>query len=260
MSVLITLTEKIVDGLFATLPRVKPSLYRANNGLLIAHRGAHDNNKTIFENTHQAFQRAKDLGCWGIEFDVHTTADGVFVINHDPSLERLWEQNVVISQVNFAELRALVPEIPSLAEVIAQYGDSLHLFIELKVAVQNPQALLNALSFCEPIKHYHFLTLDPSFYEGLESLPGEALLLVAGHNNVQAFCDLSITKPYGGVLGNYLLLTNKKRKKLLQAQQATGVGFVNSKNSLYRELNREVSWLFTNDAQRVSNYLNYLRG
>ncbi|RUR05742.1 glycerophosphodiester phosphodiesterase family protein [Legionella sp. km772] len=256
---LIDFTEKIVDGIFASLPRVRPSAYQANNGLLIAHRGAHDNNKSIFENTHQAFQRAQDLGCWGIEFDVHATADGVFVINHDPDLSRLWQKEVNIEEVNFIELRALVPEIPSLAEVIALYGASLHLFIELKIAVKNPQALLNALSACEPIKHYHLLTLNPDFYEGLDSLPGEALLLVAGHNNVQEFCDLSLRKPYGGVLGNYLLLTNKKRKKLLNAQQATGVGFVNSKNSLYRELNREVSWLFTNEALRVSRYLNHLR-
>ncbi len=259
MSVLLALTEKIVDGFFATVPRIKPSLHHANNGLLIAHRGAHNNNEGIFENTHQAFQRAKEINCWGIEFDIHSTADGVFVVNHDPSLLRLWQKNGVIAELSFAELRALVPEIPSLTEVVAKYSDSLHLFIELKVSVQNPQALLNALSTCEPIKQYHLLTLEPSFYGGLDSLPGEALLLVAGHNNVQEFCDLSITRPYGGVLGNYLLLTNKKQKKLRQAQQATGVGFVNSKNSLYRELNREVSWLFTNEAQRISNYLNYLR-
>lgn len=256
---LIDLTEKIVDGFFASLPRVTPSASQAKQGLLIAHRGAHDNNRSIFENTHQAFMRAKNLGCWGIEFDVHATADGVFVINHDPDLNRLWQKDVTIAQVNFAELRALIPEIPSLAEVIALYGECMHLFLELKMVIENPQALLNALSSREPIKHYHLLTLDPCFYEGLDSLPGEALLLVAGHGNVQEFCDLSLSKPYGGVLGNYLLLTNKKRRKLRLAQQVSGVGFVNSKNSLYRELNREVNWLFTNEALRVSHHLNHLR-
>lgn len=256
---LIALAEKIVDGVFATVPRIKPSSSQANKAAVIAHRGAHDHNKTIYENTHQAFQRANELGCWGIEFDVRSTADGVFVINHDASLKRLWQQDALIEHLNFAELRHLAPSIPSLAEVIAKYGNSLHLFIELKVAVKNPQALLNALSPCEPIKNYHLLTLDPRFYEGLESLPDDALLLVAGHNNLQQLCNLSVTKPYGGVLGNYLLLTNKKRKKLGQAQQVTGVGFVNSKNSLYRELNREVHWLFTNQAQRICAYLKYLR-
>ena len=256
---LLALTEKIVDGFFASVPRVKPSLFKASNGLLIAHRGAHDSNKTIYENTHEAFQRAKELGCWGIEFDLHTTADGVFVVNHDPTLERLWGINAAIAQLSFAELRRLAPRLPSLAEVIAQYGGSLHLFIELKVAVQNPQTLLTALSSCEPIKDYHFLTLEPRFYEGLESIPRDALLLVAGHNNVQEFCDLSIKKSFGGVLGNYLLLTNKKRKKLGHAQQLSGVGFVNSKNSLYRELNRNVRWIFTNNAQKISTHLNYLR-
>ena len=36
----------------------------------------------------------------------------------------------------------------------------------------------------------------------------------------------------------------------------SGVGFIDSKNSLYRELNRGVSWLFTNQAVKLSGYLN----
>jgi glycerophosphoryl diester phosphodiesterase len=255
MSVLLTLTEKIVDGFFATIPRPKPTSQRMDKALLIAHRGAHNNSMGIFENTHKAFQRAKEMGCWGIELDVHSTADGVFVVNHDPNLSRLWQHNAVIADLNFDELRRLAPEIPSLSEVVKEYGGLLHLFIELKAPVLNQQTLLETLGCCEPVTNYHLLTLNPSLYDGLDQLPKRALLLVAVHNNVAAFCDLSIKKQYGGVLGNYLLLTNKQQKKLQQANQATGVGFINSKNSLYREVNRDMIWLFTNEAQRVSHHL-----
>ena len=52
----------------------------------IAHRGYHDMNKTIWENTPSAFQRAIDAG-YAIECDVHIAADGVPVVFHDDDLE-----------------------------------------------------------------------------------------------------------------------------------------------------------------------------
>jgi glycerophosphoryl diester phosphodiesterase len=259
MCVFLSWIEKMVDVFFAVTPRAKPSPYKAKQALLIAHRGAHNLNQGIFENTRQAFLRAKDLGCWGIEFDVHTTADGVFVVNHDPDLLRLWRRDEVIAELTFSELRQLVPEIPSLAEVVAEFGDSLHLFIELKVPIVHPQRLFDVLASCDALIDYHLLTLNPSFYNSLSQFPSAALLLVAGHNNVSHLCDLSIARHYGGVLGNYLLLSNKKIHKLVQAQQRTGVGLINSKNSLYRELNRDINWLFTNEAQQVCHYLHLLK-
>lgn len=259
MSVLLTLTEQLVDLCFAAIPRARPRSHLAKSAVLIAHRGAHDNKQGIFENTHKAFQRAKEFDCWGIEFDVHCTVDKVFVVNHDPDLKRLWQQDVAIAELSFSELRHLAPEVPSLEEVVDEFSDSLHLFIELKVPIVNQQVLLEVLSGCEPIKQYHLLTFDPHLYEELDRIPKSALLLVAAHNNISALCDLSIKKQYAGVLGNYLLFTKKRQSELMQANQFPGVGFVNSKNSLYRELNRGMQLLFTNEAERVSRYLNDLR-
>lgn len=252
---LLSLTEKIVDGVFATIPRAKPRVELIQRALLIAHRGAHDNKKGIFENTLKAFKRAKEMGCWGIEFDLHSTCDGVYVVNHDPNLTRLWGVNAKISALTFKQLRKQVPNIPSLQEVVAAFGQTLHLFIELKVPIGNPQHLFETLQPCLPIRNYHLLSLNPEYFPPLNLWPKESLLLVAGHNNVAAFCDLSVEESYGGVLGNYALITNKHLRKLRRAKQTSGVGFVNSKNSLYRELNRELNWLFTNKADRLSQYL-----
>ncbi|MHB8839812.1 MAG: glycerophosphodiester phosphodiesterase [Gemmatimonadaceae bacterium] len=47
---------------------------------LIAHRGAA---REHLENTLPAFQRALDLGADGVELDVHCTADGTVVVQHD---------------------------------------------------------------------------------------------------------------------------------------------------------------------------------
>ncbi|MDP2732835.1 MAG: glycerophosphodiester phosphodiesterase [Hoeflea sp.] len=54
----------------------------------IAHRGYHDMNQSIWENTASAFQRAIDAG-YAIECDLHIATDGVPVVFHDDDLERL---------------------------------------------------------------------------------------------------------------------------------------------------------------------------
>lgn len=257
--VLLSLTEKMMDGCFAALPRHKPLLTHIECAQLIAHRGAHDNTHGIIENTHEAFRLARSVGCWGIELDVHATADGVLVVNHDLTLNRLWGHDVSIADLSFKELRGLESRIPSLADVVSEYGKDMHLFIELKSPFKAEESLVETLQGLSPIHDFHLLALDAPILDSLSQFPNASLLLVAGHNNVNHFCELSIRKHYGGVMGSYLLLTDKKRTKLSNANQVSGVGFVNSKNSLYRELNRGINWIFTNQAVAVSQHLLQLR-
>jgi glycerophosphoryl diester phosphodiesterase len=257
--VLLTWAEKILNGCFATIPRRKPHSEDIIKAQLIAHRGAYNNSQGILENTHEAFRLAKQSGCWGIELDVHATADSVLVVNHDPTLNRLWGQDMAISDLTFSVLRTLVPGIPSLAEVVIEYGRQMHLFIELKNPFQCEDALVQTLHSLSPCKDYHLLALDSPTFSSLTQFPKQSLLLVAVHNNVKKFCDLSIKENYGGVMGNYLLLTNQRIRQLKEAHQVSGVGFVNSKNSLFRELNRGVHWIFTNQAVSVNHYLQCLR-
>ncbi|RYE64636.1 MAG: glycerophosphodiester phosphodiesterase, partial [Rhizobiaceae bacterium] len=54
----------------------------------VAHRGYHDMNKTVWENTLSAFSRAIDAG-FAIECDIQLSADSVPVVFHDNKLERL---------------------------------------------------------------------------------------------------------------------------------------------------------------------------
>jgi glycerophosphoryl diester phosphodiesterase len=82
--------------------------------------------------------------------------------------------------------------------------------------------------------------------------------LVAEHNNVREFCDLSLKEQYGGVLGHYFLLSNKLVKLLKTARQNAGVGFIDTQYGLYRELNRDMSWIFTNRVDALSAYLQAL--
>ncbi len=256
---LLTLVEELINSYFAAIPRKKPEIEKVNGVQLIAHRGAHNNQLGIFENTMEAFRLAEKAGCWGIELDVHVTADHVLVVNHDLSLNRLWLQNVAINDLTFSEIRSLAPQLPSLAEVIAEFGGHMHLFIELKKPLQDETLLVQVLQHLLPVRDYHLLALTPEIFNSLTQFPKKSFLLVPVHNNVKAFCDLSIKNNYGGVMGSYLLLTNKRIQQLNEAHQALGVGFVNSKNSLWREINRGVKWIFTNQAVAVAHHLHLLK-
>ena len=53
-----------------------------------AHRGLHEKDKSIPENSMTAFRKAVDAG-YGIEMDLNLTADGRIIVFHDDNLLRL---------------------------------------------------------------------------------------------------------------------------------------------------------------------------
>ncbi|HET8867434.1 MAG TPA: glycerophosphodiester phosphodiesterase family protein, partial [Agrococcus sp.] len=56
------------------------------------------------ENTMMAFFAAVDAGATFLETDAHATADGVAVLAHDPSLDRVAGQDVVIERTLWQDL------------------------------------------------------------------------------------------------------------------------------------------------------------
>lgn len=250
--------EKSLDTYFACLPRPQPKITQTNPTYITAHRGAHCKQPLIRENTLAAFERALDLGCYGIEFDIHASADNIIMVNHDLTLKRLWGHDVAINALTFKDIRALVPAIPTLTEVIERYGKRMHLFIELKAPFHAIDVLAETLKTLAPCDDYHLLSLEAETLPLLTPFPKESLLLVPVHHNVSQFCKLSLEQSFGGVLAHYFLLRNKQIKQLRAAHQLIGAGFVDSKRSLYREMNRGIQFLFTNNASVTMAALNAL--
>jgi len=79
--------------------------------LVLAHRGAR---RRAPENTLEAFVVARAQGADGVELDVRRTRDGALVVHHDPAPEH----GPVLATVDFAEVRAGFPSIPTLAEAL----------------------------------------------------------------------------------------------------------------------------------------------
>jgi glycerophosphoryl diester phosphodiesterase len=78
--------------------------------LVLAHRGA---NRFAADNTLAAFGRAVELGADGVELDIHRTADGALVVRHDTATPF-----GLLAEMRLAEVRAALPEVPTLDEAL----------------------------------------------------------------------------------------------------------------------------------------------
>lgn len=249
------------DTLFSAIPRKRPPRELLQRCKLISHRGEHDN-RLVFENTLQAFETAREAGVWGIECDLRWTADLTPVVVHDPDGGRVFGDRRPIRELTFAQLRRKLPLIPSLAEVVAAYGGNTHLMIEIKteplIQLQRQKLIIEELlRDLDPVRDYHFLALDPGLFQLVDFAPPAACLPVAEFN-VAALSQLSLAAGYSGLAGHYLLLTSALKSRHEAAGQRIGVGHIGSRNALFRELNRGVEWIFSNDAVAMQQLLDEL--
>ncbi len=124
--------------LFMIMPRIfgkpkrKPFL-----GVYYAHRGLHDNRTEAPENSMPAFRKAVEAG-YGIELDVQLTKDGVPVVFHDFTLERMCGVPGKPGDYTWEELREFSllqtkEKIPSLQEFLKMVDGRVPLIVELKI-------------------------------------------------------------------------------------------------------------------------------
>ena len=107
--------------------------------LVIAHRGA---SGECPENTLSAYERAVEQSADMIEIDLHLSRDGVVMIHHDASLERLGESGEIrdhaaseLALMNAAPGTTLKERIPTLLDVLDGFGERMHFNLELKIGL-----------------------------------------------------------------------------------------------------------------------------
>lgn len=105
-------------------------------GKYIAHRGLHDTENDVPENSMKAFERAckKEIA---IELDVRLTKDGKVVVFHDKTLKRMCGVDAAVSDFTYAQLSAFRlmdtdEKIPLLSEVLKLIRGNVPILVEIK--------------------------------------------------------------------------------------------------------------------------------
>lgn len=131
-------------------------------GAQYAHRGLHDSEHA--ENSLSAFRRAVESG-YGIELDVRLSKDGVLVVFHDDTLERVADEEGRVIDYTADELAAMhlsgtEEGIPTLAQVLKLVNGRVPLLIEIKEGASDSSV---SLATAEMLKGYSGPLLIESF-------------------------------------------------------------------------------------------------
>ena len=248
--------QRFCDLVFANIPRRQSEGVDWQNLRLVAHRGAPEDQ--CKENTVEAFRNCLSSGVWGIEFDLRWTKDNIPVVSHDDRLKRVFRLNQKISELNFEELKNLCPMVPSLKTVVDEFGGKLHFMIELKQPLDSEQRwkkLIESLASLRPIQDFHFLSLNPVFFENWSHFPEESRILVT-ELQAKNISEKTLKMNCGGCAGHYLLMGSRQLQSLHAGGRKMGTGFISSVNLLNREMNREVDWIFSDHAAQLQRHVN----
>ncbi|MBR0294644.1 MAG: hypothetical protein IJQ67_01905 [Bacilli bacterium] len=153
----------------------------------IAHRGLHDKEGKIPENSIAAFRLAMENNL-PIELDVHLTLDKKLVVFHDSDMKRMTGMNGIIENLTVEDLKSFhLPngETPPLFETVLEMIDEkVPLVIELKVYKRNYRKLAKAVmemlnKHVKDPKNYMLISFDPRSLWPLKKLGIIRSLLVS---------------------------------------------------------------------------------
>ncbi len=118
----------------------------------VAHRGYHDMNRTIWENSPSAFLRAIKHG-FSIECDVHFACDGNPIIFHDDDLRRLTGlpgdvRGKTVQELGQIAIGGTADRIPSLKTLLSLVSGQVPLVIELKGRKTDDEGFAGAVLEC----------------------------------------------------------------------------------------------------------------
>lgn len=108
-----------------------------------AHRGLHKKDKSVPENSLAAFRRAVKAG-YGVEMDVHITADDRLVVFHDDTLRRMIPgapegriETFTLEELRQFRLLKTDEQIPTLEDALAVLAGRVPLILEIKSGPRN---------------------------------------------------------------------------------------------------------------------------
>ena len=167
----------------------------SGNVQMIAHRGL---SGLELENTNSAFIAAANRSYYGIETDVHVTADGQFIIIHDDNTKRVGGDEMIVEKTCFETLRAirlvdkdgkkgrkdlLMPSLEEYIGICKKYGKEAVLEIKNHFRPEHIYQVIDLIAEIGWLEHTTFISFDlPNMICIRERLPEQsAQYLISQH-------------------------------------------------------------------------------
>lgn len=180
----------------------------------VAHRGL---SSYFPENTLPAIQGAVDAGFYGVEFDIHTTKDGVWILNHDSDIDKMTDGTGNIADMTFDELQKFTVDngnrinkfnnlkLPKLEDALKIFSGTIAVpFIEIKgydiTAFSNLLALLDDYKL---IDRAVIISFDMEALLGIRELNKNIKLMYLTNNLTKEDVDICIENGNIGVDVNF---------------------------------------------------------
>jgi glycerophosphoryl diester phosphodiesterase len=170
----------------------------------IAHRGLHDGNHAVWENTFSAFEAAISGG-FAIECDLQYAADAVPVVFHDDDMERLCRIKGDVRAKSAGELGLMSiggtrDKVPSLARMLSLVRGRVPIVLELKGRQGDDDGFASAV------------------LELVDDYDGPLVLMSFDHWLLRDLRDLGASRPVG------LTAEGTKPEEFIVHEQAMSLG------------------------------------
>ena len=140
--------------------------------LMVAHRGV---SGIECENTNAAFVAAGNRSYFGIETDVHVTADGKYVLFHDDNTERVSGVNMIVEESSWEELSALRLHEKDGTEICKKYGKVAVLELKNRFTYEQINEIVDMIRGEEYLENVIFISFSFDNLVDLRKIvPGQA--------------------------------------------------------------------------------------
>lgn len=169
----------------------------SKNVQMVAHRGV---SGLETENTASAFVAAGNRSYYGIETDVHRTADGKFVVFHDDDTQRVAGDKLVVEETTYETLRSLrlldtdgqrgrndlrIPSLREYVRICKKYGKVGVLELKNRFTIDDIRRIVDLIEEEGYLKGIIFIAFDLNNLIDLRAILPEqpAQLLVSFYND-----------------------------------------------------------------------------
>ena len=226
---------------------------------MIAHRGL---SGIEMENTCSAFVAAGNRSYFGIETDVHVTADGQFIIIHDDTTRRVALDDLTVENSTYETLRSLrlcdkegrrgrkdllLPSLSEYIQICKKYEKASVLELKNHMQPQDIDRIISVVREEGWLQHTIFISFDlPNMIHVRETLPDQKAQYLTGRDAEWASVMDALERYHLDLDAHYSLITEERLKALHGAGKEVNVWTVDRLEDAKRLADWGVDYITSN--------------